>query len=261
MMTMIQLGTPKNRKSLIAGLLTSLFVSGFADDAVATSPEDASSASATTANEQDSSGLPNATESRSGSFLPLDPFHAGVMFGSGVGWFTSKTATTQAIGKIGPTLHAGLTLEFYDLVTTAFSVGTIFVKDKASFNQAVVDTYGNTSNASSSSNITILGLSAGLRTPDLCLDYAADGKKWLAMNAYARYGLTWVSGDRIISNCKDCDSRPLSLDGGKFVESGIKIGSKRGNSFGVAGILGYRYYFAGASPSGEVQVAVEFSYW
>ena len=261
MVTMMQLGTMRNCGSLYAGLLTSLLVSGFANNAFAASPEDASSESATTANEQDSSELPNATESRAGSFLPLDPFHAGVMFGSGVGWFTSKTATTQAIGKIGPTLHAGLTLEFYDLVTTAFSVGTIFVKDKASFNQAVVDAYGNTSNASSSSNITILGLSAGLRTPDLCLHDDADGKKWLAMNAYARYGIAWVSGDRVISNCTNCDSRPLSLDGGKFIESGLKIGSKKGNSLGVAGILGYRHYFAGASPSGEVQVAVEFSYW
>jgi len=174
---------------------------------------------------------------------------------------STGVASTQAIGKVGPTLYGGVNLEFYDLFTAAFSVGTIFVKDKASFNQAVVDTYGNTSNASSSSNITILALSAGLRTPDLCLDYDADGKKWLATNAYARYGLTWVKGDRIIENCKDCDSRPLSLDGGKFVESGLKIGSKRGNSFRVAGILGYRHYFAGASPSGEVQVAVEFSYW
>jgi len=78
---------------------------------------------------------------------------------------STGVASTQAIGKVGPTLYGGVNLEFYDLFTAAFSVGTIFVKDKASFNQAVVDTYGNTSNASSSSNITILALSAGLRTP------------------------------------------------------------------------------------------------
>jgi hypothetical protein len=190
----------------------------------------------------------------------LDPFHAGLTIGSGVGWFTSQTTSTQSIGQIGPTLHVGLNLETYDLVTVAFSIGTIFVKDKASFNQAVVDKYGNTSNASSSSNITIAGLSAGLRTPDFCLHTYTDGKKWLATNAYARYGLTWVSGSRIISNCSDCDSRSLSLDGGKFVESGVRLGIKRDNTFGTAGILGYRYYFAGASPSGEIQVSLEFSF-
>ncbi|HMA93662.1 MAG TPA: hypothetical protein VKP30_13315 [Polyangiaceae bacterium] len=247
-------------RNLIFVMLTTLAGSGFARDALA-SPEEAEGVPANAGPEKASPELASAAGSQEGSFLPLDPFHAGLSIGSGVGWFTSQTVNTQALGKVGPTFHAGVSLELYDLLSVAFSAGTIFVKDKASFNQTVVDTYGRTSDASSSANITILGLSAGLRTPDLCLHQHADGKGWLATNAYVRYGLAWVSGDRVISNCKDCDSSPLSLDGGQFVESGIKLGSKRANAWGIAGILGYRQYFAGASPSGEVQLAVEVSYW
>lgn len=247
--------TPSSFRNVALFLLIALAGSGIVRDAVA-SPDAADSPPPA---EKTSPETP--TESQAGSFLPLDPFHAGLSLGSGVGWFTSQTTTTQSLGKVGPTMHGGLSLELYDLVSVAVSAGTIFVKDKASFNQTVINTYGQTSDASSSANITIVGLSAGLRTPNLCLYDYADAKRWIVANAYARYGFTWVKGDRTISNCKDCDSRPLSLDGGQFVESGIKVGIKRANTLGLSGVLGYRQYFAGASPSGEVQLAVEISYW
>lgn len=251
---------PSLRRGFTVVLLTIIAGCGFARHALASS-DDAGSATSAVGQEKATAESPGPAESQEGSFLPLDPFHAGFSIGSGVGWFTSRTTTTQSLGKIGPTLHGGLSLELYDLASVAFSAGTIFVKDKASFNQTVVDGYGRTSDASSSANITIIGLSAGLRTPNLCLYDYGDGKRWIVANVYARYGFTWVNGDRTISNCKDCDSRPLSLDGGQFVESGLKLGIKRASTLGMAGILGYRQYLAGASPSGEVQLALELSYW
>lgn len=197
---------------------------------------------------------------RAGSFLPLDPFHAGLTIGSGVGWFT-EDATAQGLGKMGPTLHFSAILELYDLFTGAVSVGTIFVKDKSNFSQGVMDAMGNTFDANSSINLTIVGLSGGLRTPDFCLRFKPDGKGWLAMNAFARYGHAWVSGSRSIENCKDCRSDPLELSGGQFVESGLDVGSKQGDGVGVSVIGGYRQYLGGASPSGEIELAFEISYW
>jgi hypothetical protein len=242
------------------GLLATIAGSGFVGEAVA-APDKPDSAAVPEGQEATAPEATGPVVSQGGSFLSLDPFHAGLLLGSGVGWFTSQTTSSQSIGSVGPTLNAGLSLELFDLITTAISAGTIFVKDKASFKQGVVDNFGNTSEASSSTNITIVGLSAGLRTPNLCLYDYGDAKRWIVTNAYARYGVAWVSGSRIIENCKDCDSRPLSLNDGQFVESGVKLGIKRANTLGLAGVLGYRQYFAGASPAGEVQLAMEISYW
>ncbi len=52
-------------------------------------------------------------------WLPLDTFHAGLDIGSGAGWLGERAARTQRLGQGGPTLHLGLTADFFDLVSTA----------------------------------------------------------------------------------------------------------------------------------------------
>ncbi len=204
----------------------------------------------------------NASEAEveAGSFRPLDPFHAGLYIGSGYGRLQGATAESQQIGQDGPTLAFRVHFDLYDLISTSISMGTIFVGDSEGFEQNVRDGSGRTFSKESSLNITIIGLSAGLRTPEFCLWRSETGAP-LGISAYARYGNAWISGGRSISNCINCRTEDVALNGGTFVESGVDLGLKAGNGWGMFGSAGYRHYFSGSSARNEIQIGVGVSYW
>src|SRR5689334_3517867 len=74
---------------------------------------------------------------QAGKFSPLDPFHAGFGFGSGVGRVTDETARANLVGKTGPTFHLDVGADIYDLVTLEGTLGTIFLKDNGAYQQTV----------------------------------------------------------------------------------------------------------------------------
>ena len=195
----------------------------------------------------------------SGRLLPLDPFHAGITLGFGAGRVDEETARAEKLGQAGSTFHLGITVELFDVVSAGFSIGTISLKDHAQYQETVVEE-GNLSEpfeADSSLGTMILGLSAGPRTPSLCLWSGIN--VYMAMFLYARYGSAWISGERSVPLCVDCSSEELRLRDGSFLESGTDIGFHFGN-FGLSLFAGYRRYFGGAAVQGEVQAGLGFSF-
>jgi hypothetical protein len=195
-----------------------------------------------------------------GEWLRLDPFHARFGLGSGVGWMSSRAERTLAVGRVGPTLHFMAGADLFDLVSMEGGLGTIFVKDRASFSESVIDTAGDVSDADSSLNITIFSASAGVKTPDLCLGGNAERNVWAAASAHLRYGHAWLSGGRSIPNCVDCSDEDLALANGDFVDAGVHVGFKAGDGIGMLAFTTYRHYLD-ASSAGEVQLGIGFSYW
>lgn len=193
-------------------------------------------------------------------WLPLDTFHAGLDIGSGAGWLGERAARTQRLGEAGPTLHLGLTADFFDLVSTSLTFGTIFVDEKAAFSEMVIDEDSDVFEADSSLNINILGISAGLRTPDLYLAGHLEKNAWIATSAFARYGHAWLSGSRGIGNCIDCAEEELTLDDGDYLDAGVDLSFKDGNAWGMRLYGSYRHYLR-AAPVSEIQIGIGFGYW
>jgi hypothetical protein len=188
--------------------------------------------------------------------------------GSGVGWLSDSTVASQKVGKVGALLHAGLTAEIFDLITTELSLSAVFISDEHGFSRAVVDLDGNEFVAHSSTSVAAVGISGGLRTPELCLtfDEVGFGKPgnpplWTGLYAYARYGAASISGGRTISDCLDCGGSDLTVTSGTFLDTGVNLGFKLSDSLGGSVVTGYRHYFGGASIAGELQIMVGLSFF
>jgi hypothetical protein len=205
---------------------------------------------------------PGWRDVQAGTFSPLDPFHAGFGLGSGVGWVTDKTAQENHVGKSGATLHLDLDADFFDLVTLGASLGTIFLSDDGSYKQMVIDENGTVSEAKSSLGLSVVALSAGLRTPDWCL--AANPRLktgWAALYGFARFGHAWMGGGRSIARCVDCRQEKLATPGGNFIEPGLSLGLKANDSWGFSLVSSYRGYFGGAAAAGEWRIGFMISNW
>ncbi|MEO6601414.1 MAG: hypothetical protein ABIQ16_16175 [Polyangiaceae bacterium] len=193
------------------------------------------------------------------TFLPLDPFHAGLVTGFGVGWLTKHAAQNQYASPVGFAISSGLTLEFLDLVTASLRFGTVFLKDQHSFTQEVVDETGKTSTASSENGLTLMSWAVGLRSPDLCLSFDPEGPAWRAASGFARVGRASIHGYRQINHCIDCDTQQILESKGSFVESGVQFGGKNGNGLGSSWVGSFRHYFGGSPMSGEIHLG--FGLW
>jgi hypothetical protein len=109
-----------------------------------------------------------------------------------------------------------------------------------------------------------VGISGGLRTPELCLTFDEDGfgrpgnPLWTGLHAYARYGAASIFGGRSISDCVDCGGSDLTVTSGTFLDTGVNLGFKLGDGLGGSVVTGYRHYFGGASIAGELQITLGF---
>ena len=221
----------------------------------------ANATSATSATNTETSDPPGWRAVQAGTFSPLDRFHAGFGFGSGIGWVTDEAARANLVGKTGPTFHLDVGADIYDLVTLEGSLGTIFLKDDGAYQETVIDQDGVVFDADSSLSLTVATLAAGLRTPDLCL--AANQQVrggWLALFGYVRLGHAWVGGGREIGNCIDCRRETLATPGGTFLEPGLSIGLKANDSWGFSLVSSYRGYFSGTVAS-EWRIGLMISNW
>jgi hypothetical protein len=189
-----------------------------------------------------------------GTLAPLDPFHMGFGVSSGVGWLDGATARDQAIGQAGVNLHLVVAAEVLDLISTAFSFGTVFVSDEAAFEQEVTNEFdpGTPFAAESALNLYIFALTGGLRTPDyIVAQLAAPGHR-AALSGYARFGPTWVSGQRSIIMCVDCHEEELALADGTLLEVGANLALML-DGLGISLLAGYKQYFSSAV-GGEIDL-------
>lgn len=193
-------------------------------------------------------------------FMPLDPFHAGFVIGSGASWLSGDWPS--GVDRVGPIAVMGITFEFFDLLTVAASGDVTFLKEPNGRTTPVMDDYGNISEAKQGVDVAAFGLSAGLRTPDYFLGSpGTGGLSWSALSAFLRAGYAWSEGTEGYGNCVDCPSVTLSQGRGAFLQPGASIGVKLGDGIGVSGIASYRYFFEGNGIDGQIQLGLGVSYW
>jgi hypothetical protein len=181
----------------------------------------------------------------------------GLLMGSGVGWLANQVATNEGLGRVGPTLHFTLVADFFDLVTVTGAFGVVDPPDYGGFSQEVIDQYGVVSTATSSRNIYIYDLTAGLRTPFFAFAQWPARGFWV-MFGYVRAGESWISGGRQIANCSDCNGMDFNMRGGPVLDAGIDFGFKAANLFGVSIFSAYRQYFGDSSLLREIRAGLGF---
>ena len=146
-------------------------------------------------------------------------------------------------------------------MTGAASYTGILLGDRNGFTQQVVNENGQVVTARSGTGVSILGLSAGLRTPDFPIWVNPINVAWVAAHAYCRAGYAWADAGRGIASCLGCSSENIDVIGGPFVEPGALIGLKADDGIGAFAFVAYRNYFGGSSVSGEAQLGVGISYF
>ena len=186
-------------------------------------------------------------------FMPLRPFHLGLQVGGGAGWLTPQAAASQGLSEVSPMFHFGVVADVLDLVTTAFTFDGLFPSSNG-FSETVVDQNGTVSSASSTANINIAALAAGVRTPDLRI-HQWSPKSWAGVFAYVRGGHAWVSGGEGIGDCSDCNATTFQLNGGPFLDAGAHLQLHRG-WFGFTFFTGYRQFFGASSVARELQLGL-----
>ena len=192
-----------------------------------------------------------------GSFRPLHPVEFGLGATIGPTWFKEQEAAANGLGHFAPSIGLGMTLDFYEIVTTSFTYERVFTSDDKSFKELVTDEFGNVLSATSTTHVNVFLLSAGLRTPPIVVWRGAQGSQaWSGIFAYLRGGTALIASDRSIDNCDDCDTKSLPLHSGPFVEPGIKFYG--GERLAIAVGISYRAYLAGSSLAGEVPLSLEF---
>ena len=190
-------------------------------------------------------------------FATLDTFYAWVGLHSGIGWLGRATARQYHIGRPAPTFYVSLGMGFFDLVTLSTSLGALFPKDRAFYEEDVVPLYGDgpVTSAKSSLEVTNYALEVGLRTPSFCIQ-SGTGNNCVALHAFLNYGRAWLSAERSIESCTDCSTQSIDLPGGSLLEPGLVFGIPSRSGIGLDVRTSYRYFLGDAGLASELRLGL-----
>lgn len=165
----------------------------------------------------------------------------------------------ESIGSRGLSFGASLEPEAFDIVTSSFYFGTVFVKDEDGFEQGVIDSSGRASVAGSSLNVNIFAASVGVRSPNLALTRLQTGN-YAVLWAFARGGYSGQWASRSIENCVDCSSEDIELGNGPLAEAGVAVGlPSANNGLGFYTQILYRKYLVDSAASDVLNFGLGFS--
>jgi hypothetical protein len=191
-----------------------------------------------------------------GGFLPLRPVRVMFGLGSGVASLDKAAARSQGFADSGATLNGAFGVTVWDIFTASSSFSAAFPSDNGSFSQQVMPVGGGPiSTADSSLSLVSYAVAIGLRTPFKAL--APTSRSWVAGSLFAEYGSAGVTGNRSISDCKDCRSVDLAVSGGAFWQAGadLLIPTRTPKVFwGLE--VSYLSFAAGATFGDELRVGV-----
>jgi len=190
-------------------------------------------------------------------FARLDGFYGWVGIHSGIAWLGRSAARQYRIGRSAPTFYVSLGMGFFDLVTLSTSLGALFPKDHASYEEDVVPLYrsGPVTSAKSSLEVTNYAMEIGLRTPSFCIQQGT-GNNCVALHAFVNYGRAWFSAERSIESCTDCSTQSIDLPAGSLLEPGLAFGIPSREKVGLDVRTSYRYFLGNAGPASELRLGL-----
>lgn len=201
-----------------------------------------------------------ATVAAAPHFMKPKPFGGGLGLHFGAARMTPEAMRTQGLSEFGPAVALKVNVNVFDFVGASALIGLLGPSDRLEYTQEVVPEFGGDVRSVESKLEVVRGaLAIGPRMPPFCLN-RMDGR-CIAVSAFAEYGRTWVSGERTIHNCKDCEVFPLQLGDGPVLAMGIDIGTRPNDGpFGLLAVVTYRHSWPRVGVSQELLLGVDIAF-
>ena len=184
---------------------------------------------------------PSFRRSEGRRILPRDPFRFTLGFATGAAFLKQTAADQHHIGAAGPTVYVTFGLVVGEIFSVSTSLGAVFPRDHASFEEDVVPLFGamEPTTATSTLQVTNYSIAAGPRSP-LFIIAPRDGGVWAA-GLFADFGWSRIDGDRFIDQCRGCLQEDLELPDGTFFRIGADVGSVSFNRWDTAVMMNIAY--------------------
>jgi hypothetical protein len=190
-------------------------------------------------------------------FMKPKPFGVGFGVHFGAARMTEEAMRTQGLSEFGPAVAVEVNVNVFDFVGASALIGLLGPSDRLVYTQEVVPQFGGDVRSVESKLEVVRGaLAIGPRMPPFCLNQM-DGR-CIAVSAFAEYGKTWVSGERTIHNCVDCEVFPLRLGDGPVLAIGFDVGTRPNDGLlGLLAVVTYRHSWPRVGVSQELLLGVD----